>query len=112
MEGLKNFIEVDNHSALNVGHLEEGTRSFEVRRPKVRRGVPQGVNQGRSRAIDAQNRRSWLTQKACISVDHFAEDRWGPPLVDADWHAFCQAMKKRCRKQRLCGIVRALQRNE
>ena len=34
MEGLRNFIEVDNHSALDVGYLKEGIRSFEVRRPK------------------------------------------------------------------------------
>ena len=33
MEGLRNFIEVDNHSALDVGDLKKGTRSFEVRRP-------------------------------------------------------------------------------
>ena len=25
--------------------------------------------------------------KACINVDHIAQDRWGPPVVDADWHA-------------------------
>ena len=30
----------------------------------------------------------------CIKVDHIAEDRWGPPLVDADWHAFCPAIYK------------------
>ena len=22
------------------------------------------------------------------------DDRWRPPLVDADWHAFCQAIYK------------------
>ena len=33
-------------------------------------------------------------QKACINVDHIAEDNWGPPLVDAGWHAFCQAIYK------------------
>ena len=27
-------------------------------------------------------------------VDHTAEDRWRPPLVDAGWHAFCQAIYK------------------
>ena len=32
------------------------------------------------------------TQKACISVDHIDEKIWGPLLVDADWHAFCQAI--------------------
>ena len=30
--------------------------------------------------------------KACINVDHIKDDSWGPPLVDADWHAFCQAI--------------------
>ena len=34
------------------------------------------------------------SQKSCINVDHMAEDRWGPPLVDAEWHAFCQALYK------------------
>ena len=27
-EGLRNFIQVDNHRALEVGHLREGLRSF------------------------------------------------------------------------------------
>ena len=27
------------------------------------------------------------SQKACTNVGHIAEDRRGPPLVDADWHA-------------------------
>ena len=34
------------------------------------------------------------SQKACSTVDHLAEDRWGPRLADADWHAFCQAIYK------------------
>ena len=34
MEGLRNFIKVDNHCALKVGHTKEGTKSCEVRRPK------------------------------------------------------------------------------
>ena len=34
------------------------------------------------------------TQESCINVDHIAQDRWGPSLVDADWHAFFQAIYK------------------
>ena len=34
------------------------------------------------------------TLKACINVDHIEEIEWGPPLVDADWHGFCQAIYK------------------
>ena len=63
MEGLRNFIEVDNHCALEVDQLSEG----------LKMGVPKPF------------------QMSCINVDHVAEDRWGPPLVDADWHPFCQA---------------------
>ena len=32
------------------------------------------------------------TLRACINVDHIGATFWGPPLVDADWHAFCHAM--------------------
>ena len=34
------------------------------------------------------------TWKSCINVDHIAKQRWCPPLVDADWHAFSQAICK------------------
>ena len=41
MEGLGRFVEVDSHSALDVDHLKEGTRSFVVRRPKFREACPE-----------------------------------------------------------------------
>ena len=41
MEGLRNFIKVDDHCALDVGHLTEGVRPFEVRRPKFKEGCPE-----------------------------------------------------------------------
>ena len=54
MEGLRNFLEVDNHSASEVDYLREGTRSFEVRRPRFEEGGAEVSN-----GIDAENRRSW-----------------------------------------------------
>ena len=36
------------------------------------------------------------TWKSYINVDHIAKERWSPPLVDADWHAFCQANETNC----------------
>ena len=93
MEGLRNFIEIDNHSALEVGYLKEGTRSFEVRRPRFEEGGPEvPIREGpeeltlRTEEVGAR--------KACINVDHIAQDRWRLLLVDADWHAFCQAIYK------------------
>ena len=40
-EGLRNFMKVDSHCALEEGHLREGSRSFEVRRTKCEEGGPE-----------------------------------------------------------------------
>ena len=88
-EGLRNFTQVDNHRALEVGHLREGLRSVQVRRPKGEEGCPEVPVRESLGRIDAWSRGTW---KSCINVDHIAKRRWSPPLVDADWHAFCQAL--------------------
>ena len=33
-------------------------------------------------------------QRAFINTKHIELERWGPPPVDADWHAFCQTIHK------------------
>ena len=35
-----------------------------------------------------------MTQRAFIDTKHIEFESWGPPLVDADWHAFCQDIYK------------------
>ena len=39
-EGLREFIQVHNHRALEVGHLSEGLGTFKVRRPNGSEGCP------------------------------------------------------------------------
>ena len=34
------------------------------------------------------------TLKAFNNITHIEFERWGPPVVHADWHAFCQAIYK------------------
>ena len=34
------------------------------------------------------------TSKTYIDVNHIKPERWDPPLVDAYWYAFCQALYK------------------
>ena len=92
-EGLRNFNKVDNHCALDVGHLHAGIRSFEVRRPKFEEGGPE-VSIGECPEELTVRADEVGSLKSCINVDHIAEDRCGPPLVDADWYAFCQAIYK------------------
>ena len=76
-----------------VGHLREGLGSFKVRRPKREEGYPEvPVRESPDElALRAEEVGTW---KSYINVDHIAKERWGPPLVDADWHAFCQALYK------------------
>ena len=93
MEGLRNFIQVDNHSAQEVGHLSEGVGTFQVRRPKGEEGCPEVLvrESPDELLLRADEVGTW---KSCINVDFITKERWGPPVVDADWHAFCQALYK------------------
>ena len=90
-EGLRSFTQVDNHRAFEVGHLREGLGSFKVRRPKGEEGYPEvTVRESPDElTLRAEEVGTW---KSYINVDHIAKERLGPPLVDADWPAFCQAV--------------------
>ena len=62
------------------------------RKPKFSAVYPEAISEG---ADDLTLRAEEVkTLKACIHTDHVKENRWGPPLVDAHWHAFCQAIDK------------------
>ena len=91
--GLREFIRVDTGRALDVGSLSRGTRTFQVRKPKVPEVCPEVIvrespDELTLRAEEVE------TSKALINVDHIEQERWSPPLVDADWYAFCQALYK------------------
>ena len=40
MDGLRSFVEKDNHSAVDVGHLRRGVRPFHVQKPNFREDYP------------------------------------------------------------------------
>ena len=84
MDGLRRFIEADSHSAVDVGDLRRGTKSVKVKKPQFRGGHPEK---------ELTSQRCGLT-RAFINTEHIEFEWWGPPLVDADWHAFCQAIYK------------------
>ena len=70
----RNIIEIDNRSVLEVGHLKETKNLFEVRRPKIEEGCPkvsirEGAEELTLRAEEVG------APKACINVDHIAQDR-------------------------------------
>ena len=85
MDGLK-FIEVDNHEAVKVSGLRQGGVE-----PKFSADFPvaiirDGAGELTLRAEEEGARRTF------IDTTHVKDHRWESPLVDADWHAFCQAM--------------------
>ena len=63
--------------------------SFKVRRPKGQEGYPTVRESPDELTLRAEE---VGTVKACVKADHIAKERWGPLLVDADWHALCQAL--------------------
>ena len=65
------------HEAVNMGGLRLGTKSVKV--------VRQGAEELTLRAEEVGSRRTF------IDTTHVEAERWGPPQVDADWHA-CQAI--------------------
>ena len=43
MDGPRNFIEVDNHSAVDVGGLRRGTKSIQLKKPQCSEAFPEAV---------------------------------------------------------------------
>ena len=74
--GLREFIKIDTHRALEVGHLREGLGSFKVRRPKAQEGYPEvTVRESPDElTLRAEEVGTW---KSYINVDHTAKERLG-----------------------------------
>ena len=90
---------------MEVGHLRKGQRPFRIKKPKIGEDHSEVLREGADdltvsaedfdKADDLTLRAGeFNTLKACINVDHVGEHCGRPPLVDADWHAFCQAISE------------------
>ena len=90
-DGHRMFIAVDSHEAVKVGTLRQGVKSFQVVRPKFTEDFPEavvreGADELTLRAEGEGVRRNFM------DTTNVEDHRWGPPLVDADGHAICQAI--------------------
>ena len=69
--GLRSFIELDNHGALDVGHLRQCLRPFTVKKTKLSEDHPEVLREG---ADDLTLRVEEVDiLQACINVDHMGE---------------------------------------
>ena len=74
MDGLRSFIEMDNHSASDVGHLRKGSMPNKAQRQKFSGNNPEVLREG---ADDFKLRAEELdTLRAFINVDHTEENKW------------------------------------
>ena len=48
-EGLREFIQIDNHRPLEEGHLREGMGKFQSTKAERKRRIPRGACQGKPR---------------------------------------------------------------
>ena len=68
----------DNHEAVEVGGM---------RQAKVYSIFPEAVIREGARAEEEEE----SVRRTFIDTTNVEDQRWEPPRVDADWHAFCQA---------------------
>ena len=91
VNGLSRFIEADNRSAVVVGDFRRGTKAVNVENPQISEAFPEAaIREGAGEFTSRADKVG--TQRADINMKHIEVQRWRPPLVDADWHAFCQAV--------------------
>ena len=80
---------------MDVGGLRRGNISVDVKKPQFCVAFPEAVI--REGAGEFTLRADEVgTQRAFINTEQIQLERWGPPLVDADGHAFCQTIHKGC----------------
>ena len=84
------FIAVDNHEAVNVGDLRQG--NIKVVKPPFTADFQDTVE--KVWKILLQGPKKW----AHDVPTHVEAEHWGPPPVDADWHASVKESKDKSEK--------------
>ena len=80
---------------MDVGHLHHGTRWLKVQKPQFSEAFLEATIREVPDELPLKADEVG-TQRAFINTEHIEFERWGPPPVDADWHAFCQPIYKGC----------------
>ena len=74
MDGLRSFIELVNHSAVDVSHLRKGIRSFKVQKPNFSEDYPMAAIWEGAEELTLRGEEVG-TLKACINIDHIEDNR-------------------------------------
>ena len=91
MDGLRKFTEVDNHEAAKVDGLRHGINSVQVVKPRFTAESAEAVIREGADALTLRAEEVGV-RRTFVDATHVEDERWRPLLVDAEWHAFCQAV--------------------
>ena len=78
-EGLREFMKIDIERALEVGYLNRGMGTFEVRKPNVPEGCLEVMVRENLDELTLRGEEVG-TLKTYINVNHIEEERWDHPL--------------------------------
>ena len=110
MDGLRSFIEMDNHSALEVGHMHNDLRPLKVQRPKFSEDCSEVLREG---ADDLTPRAEEVdTLEACIGVDQIEEKQMETTAGGRRLPRFLPSSLRRNWSNRMGRAVFSLQRDE
>ena len=91
LDGLRKFIMVYNHEAVKVGELQKNVEYRRVVTPKFTTDSPEAVvREGADELTMRADEESAL--HTLIDTTNLPDKRWGPPLVDEEWHGTCRAI--------------------
>ena len=94
VEESRRFIATDNHEAIKIGDLERVRESLPVVKPNFTADFPCAVVREGGAGELALRREEEGMLRTFVDTTDVGDSRWGPPLVDEDWHAICKAIFK------------------
>ena len=78
--------------AVKIGDLEKNSEAIKVVRPKFNKEIlPGAIIRERVGDLTLRTGRAGML-RTFINTIRVEVGRWGPPVVDEDWHAVCQAI--------------------
>ena len=93
MDGLRLFIAVDNRAAVKIRDLHKESRSRKVVKPSFTTDSREAVLRDDAGELTLRAHEEGVL-RTFIDPANVGNKRWGPPLVDEDWHAFCLAISE------------------
>ena len=86
---------------MEVGDLRRGTKSLPVKKPQFSEAFPEATIREGADELTLRADEVGAQLRSFITTEHVEFEWCGPPLVDADWHAFLPSNLQRYWRERM-----------